>query len=289
MVMEQSGTAVVPEPLTDRAFRNGYGTYEPTLGRRDPDWYITILVHAIQAGFRHFDSAQMYGTEELLGEAIRRSGVERSELFIATKLDLDVMGYDDVLRTADESRRRLGVDTVDLFYVHVPVETYDPNRTLAALDQAVDDGLVARIGLSNFPTGMLLDALERLAHPPFAHQIEMHPLLRQVELHELAIAHGHWIVGFSPLVRGLIGEIAEVRAIAEKHGVTPAEVSIAWLHALPNVATLVHSTNPSRLAAGGRGPSVRLDEEDLASIASIDREWRAYDDRSDPWHQPGGV
>ena len=68
-----------------------------------------------------------------------------------------------------------------------------------------------------------------------------------------------------------------------------AEVSLAWLHSLPNVATLVHSTNPKRLAAGGRGPSITLDNHDLAMIAAVDREWRAYDDRSDPWHQPGGV
>lgn len=71
----------------------------------------------------------MYGTEEMLGDAIRRSGIDRTELFVATKLDLDVMGYDDVLRAAEESRRRLGVEIIDLFYVHVPVETYDPTRT----------------------------------------------------------------------------------------------------------------------------------------------------------------
>lgn len=282
-----ASTVDVPAGLTERAFRNGYGTYEPTLGRRNQGWYVDILVHAIRAGFRHFDSAQMYGTEELLGEAIRRSGVDRDELFVATKLDLDVMGYDDVLRTADESRRRIGIDTIDLFYVHVPVETYDPARTLPALDRAVDEGLISRIGLSNFPTGMLRDALARLEHRPFAHQIEMHPLLQQRELHAMAVEHGHWVVGFSPLMRGLIGEINEVRRIADEHGVSPAEVSLAWMHSLPNVATLVHSINPARLDAGGRGPTVPLGDDDLRLIASIDREWRGYDDRSDPWHQPG--
>lgn len=278
-----------PAPLTERAFRNGYGTFEPTLRRRDREWYVDVLTHAIAGGFRHFDSAQMYDTEELLGEAIRRSGIDRSEFFVATKLDLDVMGYDDVLRTAEESRQRLGVDVIDLFYVHVPVDTYDPARTLPALDRAVDEGLIARIGLSNFPTGMLLDALDRLEHPPYAHQIEMHPLLQQRELHALAIEHGHWVVGFSPLVRGLIGEVEEVRTIAERLGVSAAEVSVAWLHSLPNVATLVHTTNPARLAASGRGPSVHLADDDCRLIAAIDREWRAYDDRTDPWHQPGGV
>lgn len=282
-------SAPVPEGISERAFRNGYGTYEPSLARRDREWYVDILTQAIAAGFRHFDSAQMYGTEEMLRDAIDRSGVDRSELFVATKLDLDVMGYDDVLRTADESRRRLGVDIIDLFYVHVPVETYDPATTLPALDRAVDEGLIARIGLSNFPTGMLLDALDRLEHPPFAHQIEMHPLLQQRELHALAIEHAHWVIGFSPLMRGLVGEIEELRQIAERHGVSPAEVSIAWLHSLPNVATLVHSTNPRRLAAGGHGPTVQLGADDLAAVSAIDREWRAYDDRSDPWHQPGGV
>lgn len=278
----------VPGQLDERVFRNGYGTYEPSLSRRDREWYVDILVSAIQAGFRNFDSAQMYGTEEMLRDAIRRSGVDRSELFVATKLDLDVMGYDDVLRTADQSRKRLGVDTIDLFYVHVPVETYDPEQTLAALDRAVDEGIIARIGLSNFPRGMLLDAIDRLEHRPFAHQIEMHPLLQQRELHAIAIEHGHWIFGFSPMIRGLVGEVEELLAIADKHHVSPAEVSIAWLHAQPNVASLLHSTNPDRLARSARGPTVELDDSDLARIAAIDREWRAYDDRADPWHQPGG-
>jgi diketogulonate reductase-like aldo/keto reductase len=136
---------------------------------------------------------------------------------------------------------------------------------------------------------MLLDALERLEHPPFAHQIEMHPLLQQRELHALAIEHGHWVIAFSPLIRGLVGEIEELNAIAAKHDASAAEVSLAWLHSLSNVATLVHSTNPRRLAAGGQGPSIMLDAHDLTAIAAIDREWRAYDDRSDPWHQPGGL
>jgi diketogulonate reductase-like aldo/keto reductase len=105
----------------------------------------------------------------------------------------------------------------------------------------------------------------------------------------LAFEHGHWVVAFSPLIRGLVGEIEELNAIAAKHDASAAEVSLAWLHSLPNVATLVHSTNPKRLAAGGRGPSITLDDHDLATIGAIDREWRAYDDRSDPWHQPGGV
>lgn len=287
--MTDSTTAHMPSGLAERVFRNGYGTYEPSLRRRDREWYVEILIQAIRCGFRHFDSAQMYGTEEMLGDAIRRSGIDRTELFVATKLDLDVMGYDDVLRTAEESRRRLGVEIIDLFYVHVPVETYGPTRTLPALDRAVDEGIIARIGLSNFPAGMLLDALDRLEHAPFAHQIEMHPLLQQRELHSMAVEHGHWVVAFSPLIRGLVGEIEELAAIADKHDASPAEVSLSWLHSLPNVATLVHSTNSERLAAGGRGPKLVLDPDDVATITAIDREWRAYDDRSDPWHQPGGV
>ena len=283
-----ANTAEAPSALGLDRFRNGYGTWEPTLGMRDREWYVDILAAAIEAGYRHIDSAQMYDTEEILRDAIAKTDIDPAELFIATKLDLEAMGYDDVLRTADESRRRLGVDTIDLFYVHVPVETYDPDRTLPALDRAVDEGLVARIGLSNFPQGMLLDALERLEHPVFAHQIEMHPLLQQRELREIAVEHGHWVVGFSPMMRGLVGEVVELQEIAGKHGVSPAQISLAWLHAQPNVATLLHSTNPRRLAEGANGPNVALDADDLAKIDAIDREWRGYDDRSDPWHQPGG-
>lgn len=128
-------------------------------------------------GFRHIDTAQNYGTESHVAGAIDQSDCSRDDVFIATKLSWSNLGYDDAIRTANESCERLGVETIDLLYVHVPYDTYDPAETLPALDSLVDDGVISHIGLSNFLPGMLEEAIDRLEHPLFAHQVEMHPLL----------------------------------------------------------------------------------------------------------------
>lgn len=279
-------TAECPVHLTEDAFRRGYGTFEVALERRGDEWYIDRLADALELGFRHFDTAQGYGTEEHVAAAIERSDVSREEVFIATKLHWQHLGYDDAIESAHESRERLDVDTIDLLYVHVPVKTYDPDETLPALDALVDEGVANRIGLSNFLPGMLETAIERLEHDVFAHQVEMHPLLQQRRLHALAREHGHWLIAFSPFMKGLVREIRELRSIAASHDVTPFAVSLAWLLAQPNVGVLSHSTTPSHMRANIEGDLPALDDGDYELIASIDREYRMWDGRIDPWNRP---
>lgn len=278
-------TADVPITLSEREFRRGYGTFEVGLDRMGDDRYVEILKTALAIGYRHFDTAQNYGTEEHVARAIETSAVDSDDLFVATKLQWDHLGYDDAIRTARESRDRLDVDSIDLLYVHVPTGTYDSAETLPALDTLVDDGVVERIGLSNYLPGMLETAIDRLEHPVFAHQIEMHPLLRQPVLHEMAVEYGHWIVAFSPFMKGLIREIAELRSIADRHETTPHQVSLAWLLEQPNVAVLSHSTTEAHMRSNLLGELPSLDREDLDVIEGIDREYRMWDGRIDPWNQ----
>lgn len=184
-----------------------------------------------------------------------------------------------------ESNERLGVDTIDLLYVHVPYDTYDPTETLPALDFLVDDGVVERIGVSNFLPKMLEVAIDRLDHPLFAHQVEMHPLFRQDELHRLAVTHGHWLVAFSPFMKGLIGEIRERTTIADRHETTPQAVSLAWLMDRPNVAVLSHSKKDSHMWDNVAGDLPVLTDDDRELIEGIDREYRMWNGRIDPWNQ----
>lgn len=278
-------TAAVPSGMDEEAFRAGFGTYDTALERYGDEAYIDLLMAAIETGYRSFDTAQMYRTEAHLAEAIARSGLG-DDVFVATKLGLHELRYDEALRSAQTRREQLRVEVLDLLYVHVPIETYDPEETPRALDAIVAEGIAARIGLSNFPVPMLLDAMDALATPIFAHQIEMHPLLQEPRLHELAVEQGHWIVAFAPTMRGLANEVAELREIAERHAVTPFDVSLAWLHSRPNVATLSHSGNPRHMASNLAATRLELDDEELALIHRIDRDFRVYDDRSDPWNQP---
>lgn len=276
-----------PDPgIDDHAFRRGYGTFEVAIDRIDDDAYTETIATAIDVGFRHLDTAQVYDTESLVGDAIRRSDVPRDELFVATKLSWENHAYDDAVTSAEASRERLGVDAIDLLYVHVPTDTYHPDETLPALDHLVEEGVGERVGVSNFTPELLREANDALDVPLFAHQVEMHPLLHQSELHELAMEHGHWLVAFSPYVKGMVREIVELRAVADRHDVTPFDVSLAWLLSKKHVAVLSHSRDPTHMRETVTGPRVTLEDSDFARIDAIDREFRAWDGRSDPWNQP---
>jgi diketogulonate reductase-like aldo/keto reductase len=279
-------TASLPPGLDELAFRVGYGTHEVGLARIGDEAYTRILERVLETGYRHLDTAQVYDTEPHVAAAIDRSNLTHDEVFVATKLHWSNLGYDDAIETAKESRETLRVDSIDLLYVHVPVQTYDPDETLPALDTLVDDGVVDRVGLSNFTPEMLEVALDRLETPVFAHQVEMHPLLQQETLHAHAVEDGHWLVAFSPVIRGLVREIAELRTVAADHDATTFDVSLAWLLSKPNVALLTHTTDEGHMRANREAAALELDEADLATIDAIDREWRAYDGRIDPWNQP---
>ncbi|MFB6095168.1 MAG: aldo/keto reductase [Halodesulfurarchaeum sp.] len=279
-------TADIPTAMTESGFRRAYGTYEVSQPRIGDEAYTDIIATAIDVGYRHFDAAQDYDTEPLVGEALTRTAVPRDEVFIATKLRWDNLGYEDAIETARESRERLGVDTIDLLYVHIPVGTYDPAETLPALDALVDDGVVDRIGMSNCTPEILADAIGRLEAPLYAHQIELHPLLQQEPLRDLAVEDGHWVIGFSPYMRGLVREITELREIADRHDTTPFDVALAWLLSKPNVAVLSHSTDASHMRANLERQPVALEEDDIETIDSIDRAYRMWDTKLDPWNRP---
>ena len=283
MTAEQ--TVDLPAEMSSQQFRRGYGTYEVSLDRLGDEAYTALLRRAIDLGYRHLDTAQQYQTEPLVADAIERSEVDADDVFVATKLHWSNLAYDTAIETAIESRDRLGVDSIDLLYIHVPYDTYDPDETLPALDTLVDDGVVDHVGVSNFLPEMLELAIERLDHPLFAHQVEMHPLLQQDELHQLALRHGHWLVAFSPFMKGLIGEIRELLSIAKRHDSTPQAVSLAWLLDQPNVAVLSHSKNESHMRENLAGDLPVLTDDDRELIRDIDREYRMWDGRIDPWNQ----
>lgn len=285
-MLGEDHTASIPPNLTESAFRRGYGTYEVALDRIGDERYTATIETALELGYSHFDTAQAYDTEPHVAEAIQRSDIERESCFVATKLHWQNLGYEDVIETARASRDMLGVDRIDLLYIHIPADTYDPEETLPAMDTLVDDGVIARIGLSNFTPELLEDAIERLDHPVFAHQVEMHPMLHQEALHRRAFEDGHWIVAFSPYMKGIIAEIREIREIADRFETTPHAVSLAWLLAHPNVATLSHSTSEDHMRANVRGDLPGLDRAAMERIRGIDREHRMWDGRLDPWNQP---
>ena len=256
----------------------GLGTWQ----NDDPDACVEAVATALDAGYRHIDTAQAYGNEEHVGRGIERADVPREDVFLATKVWIDHLSYDDVLASTEESLRKLGVDAVDLLYVHWPAREYDPEGTLRAFDEVVDAGKADRIGVSNFLPEQVDEAIDRTDAPIFANQVELHPLLPQEELRAHCADHGVEVVAYSPLARGAVFEVPELTEIAAKHGVSEAQVSLAWLRE-KDVTAIPKATSGAHIRDNWASLDLDLDSEDVATIDAIDRTERRIDPGFAPW------
>ena len=258
-----------------------------TMYNTDPEECAETIVRAAEIGYRHVDTAQKYENEAFVGDGIARADLPREDLFVATKIHEENLAYEDVHRTAAESLDRLGLEYVDLLYVHWPAassheDRYDPAETLRAFDELVEQGATRHVGVANFSVDLLEEAHDHLDVPIFAHQIEMHPLLQQAELLEYAREHDHHLVAYCPLMQGAIGEVPELLEIAEKHDATPAQVSLAWL--MGKGAVPIPKATGAHLAENYRAHDLDLDPEDVERIDAIDREERLIDPEKGPWN-----
>ena len=244
----------------------GLGTWE----NDEPAQCTESVANALDAGYRHVDTAQIYGNEAAVGAGIAESDVDRDDIFLATKVWIDQLSPADVASSTRESLDKLGVDGVDLLYVHWPAGKYEPEETLPAFAELRDDGLIDRIGVSNFEPHHLDAATGALGEAPFANQVEMHPLLRQEELREYADANDVELVAYSPLARGEILDDPAIVDIAEKHGVSAARVSLAWLRE-KGVTAIPKATGTDHIRDNLASLDLELDEEDIAAIDDLGR------------------
>jgi diketogulonate reductase-like aldo/keto reductase len=259
--------------------RLGFGTYELT----DPDRCRTAVRTALETGYRHVDTAEYYGNEAAVGAGVAGSDVARSDVFLASKVWRDRLGHGDFIESADQRVDRLAVDALDLLYIHWPMDTYDPAETLPALLEARDRGLTREIGLSNFTPAQLDAAIDHLGEPPAAHQVEMHPLLQQDELRAHADRHDYRLVAYAPIARNAVADVPEIRAVAEKHDATPAQVSLAWVLA-KGAVPIPKAGTPAHIRENHGALGLELDDEDVARIDGIERERRVVDFPSAPWN-----
>ena len=244
----------------------GLGTWE----NDDPAQCTESVKTALETGYRHVDTAQIYGNEAAVGDGIAAADVDRDDVFLATKVWIDQLAPEDVAASTRESLEKLGTEYVDLLYVHWPAGAYDPAETLPAFAELRDDGLVDRIGVSNFEPHHLDAATDALGEAPFANQVEMHPLLRQEELREYADANGVELVAYSPLARGNVLGDPAITHIAEKHGVSAAQVSLAWLRE-KGVTAIPKATGEDHIADNWASLGLELDDEDIEEIDTLGR------------------
>jgi len=253
-------------PLHDGMPALGLGTWE----NDDPAQCTESVKTALEVGYRHVDTAQIYGNEAAVGEGIAAAAVDREDVFLASKVWIDQLAPEDVIESTRESLDKLGVDTVDLMYVHWPAGKYDPAETLPAFAELRDRGLIDRIGVSNFEPEHLDAATDALGETPFANQVEMHPLLRQEELREYADANDIELVAYSPLARANVLDEPEIVDIAEKHGVSAARVSLAWLRE-KGVTAIPKATGEDHIRDNLASLELDLDDEDVDAIDTLGR------------------
>jgi 2,5-diketo-D-gluconate reductase B len=262
--------------------RLGLGTY--SADNRE-QWRDNVRT-ALDVGFRHVDTAQVYENEQYVGEAIREADVDRDDIWLSTKtVHHDIPPEAEQVPAAiDGCLDRLGVDAVDLLYVHWPSGIYDHDTVLSAYDDAYEAGKTRHVGLSNFTPDLLDEAMDVLDAPLYAHQAEMHPLLPQEDLVAHAQEHDYYFVAYSPLGKGAVFDVPEIRDVAEKHDATPAQVSLAWLLSHDNVAAIPKASSREHMIQNLAALELELDQEDVALIDSIDRRHRVIDADHGPWN-----
>ena len=225
---------------------------------------------ALGAGYRHIDTAAIYGNEAGVGEGLRASGVPRGDVFITTKLWNAEQGLDTTLRAFDASMKLLGLEQLDLYLIHWPC----PARglyvdTWRAFVRLQAEGRVRSIGVSNFEPEHLDCLVQETGVKPVLNQIELHPRFQQHALRDYHAAHGIATQAWSPLGQGKLLADPSIVAIAKKHGKTPAQVIVRW-HIEMGHVVIPKSVNAGRIAENADVFGFSLDADDMAAVARLD-------------------
>ena len=230
---------------------------------------------AFDAGYRHIDTAQMYGNEEGVGQALAESGLSRDEVFITTKLNNDGHGFDTALKKLDESLAKLRTDHVDLYLIHWPRPREDRYvETWKGFEKALAEGKARSIGVSNFTIANLERLAEETDTVPAVNQIELHPHLVQRELRNYHVEHGIATEAWSPIAQG--GDLLTdgvLKELAEKYGKTPAQVVLRWHLQLGNIV-IPKSTSRERMAQNFDLTGFELSDEEMAAIDALNEDRR---------------
>jgi 2,5-diketo-D-gluconate reductase A len=246
----------------------GFGVFQI-----DPSETVEAVRYALEVGYRHIDTAEMYGNEREVGEAIRQSGLDRGDVFVTSKLNNSFHEPDAARRAFDGTLEALGFDYVDLFLIHWPLPTlYDGDylSTWRALEEFKSDGRARSIGVSNFQ----IEHLERLAAEtdtvPAVNQIELHPYFQNRDVRAYDEEHGIATEAWAPIAQGEVLDDQVIGEIAEKAGRTPAQVVLRW-HIQRGNIVFPKSVTPERIRENFEIFDFELDDSDLERIDDLDQ------------------
>ena len=253
----------------------GFGVFQVK-----PQDTVAAVSTALQAGYRHIDTAEMYGNEKEVGEAISKSGLDRGDVFVTSKLANDAHQPDDARRAFDESLKALGFDYLDLFLIHWPLPTrYDGDyvSTWQTLEEFYREGRARSIGVSNFQPRHLRRLHAECEIPPAVNQIEVNPYLTQDEVRGFCAEHQIAIEAWSPLGRGNVLSDPTIEAIARQTGKTPAQVVLRW-HIERGDIVFPKSVTPDRIRENIDIFDFELTGQDVEAISALDRNERTGPD-----------
>ncbi|MGG3476787.1 aldo/keto reductase [Peribacillus frigoritolerans] len=246
----------------------GFGVFKVKNGSET----VESVKKAVEVGYRAIDTAAIYENEEGVGQAIRECGVPREELFITSKVWNTEQGYETTLKAFEDSLNRLGLEYLDLYLIHWPgKDKY--LETWRALEKLYKDGKVKSIGVSNFHVHHLENLLANSEVKPVVNQIELHPLLTQVEIRDYCAKHEIKVESWSPLGRGNLLEEPTINHIAKKHGKSPAQVLIRW-HLQHDLVVIPKSVTPSRIKENAQVFDFSLSLNEMNQIDALNKNER---------------
>jgi 2,5-diketo-D-gluconate reductase B len=229
------------------------------------------IATALRCGYRHIDTGRKYGTEPVVGDGIRASGVPRNEIFLCTKVSHENLHADDFARSVDESLNALGVDYVDLLLVHWPEKNTPLAETMGALAKAKRQGHTRHIGVANFNIAMLDEAIRLCPEPLVTLQAECHPYLDQTKVIAACRARGLVLTAYCPLGRGRLHGDPVLADIARRHGKTFAQVALRWLMQHGVIAAIPRSSNATRIAENLDVFDFALSDDEMRQISALKR------------------
>lgn len=242
----------------------GFGTFELA-----PDDARTMVAHALEVGYRHIDTAQAYNNEAAVGRGIADAGVAREDIFLTTKVWTDRFRDGDLQASVAESLERLDTDYVDLLLLHWPNPQVSLKETLSALNEVRDRGLTRHIGISNFTTWQIDEAVAASAAPLVTDQVEYHPFLSQAPVLDTLAEHHMALTAYCPLAQGQVFRDPTLERIGKAHGKNGGQVALRWLIQHGNVVAIPRSSKKAHVASNFDVFDFELSEEQMREIEAL--------------------
>jgi 2,5-diketo-D-gluconate reductase B len=275
----QNDSHIEPVPLSQEHMMSNIPAFGLGTFRLQGQAVIDSVRNGLEVGYRAIDTAQIYGNEAEVGEAIAASGVRRDDLFLTTKIWVDNYAPDKLVPSLEESLRKLRTDHVDLTLIHWPAPDNGValDTFMTALADAKAQGLTRRIGISNFNIALTKQAIAAVGKDAIAtNQIELSPYLQNRTLVEFLNAEGIHVTSYMTLAYGKVLGDPVIGAIAQRHDATPAQVALAWALQL-GYSVIPSSTKRENLASNLLAQTLRLTDDDMAQIAALERNGREVD------------